>query len=496
MIGSKSILKSTALIGGSSIVSIFTSIIRSKVIALLLGPSGTGLIGAFQSSISLIQVLSSLGIDNSAVRDIADANSKGNENQLSFVVKVVRKIVFFTGSLGVILTICFARDLSKFTFHSDAYTSEIRLLSIAVFMNLMQAGYAALIQGMRLVKDFAKMSIFSGLFATVFSLPLIFILRFDGIIYYLIVVAFGQFLVTFYYSRKIKIRDVKIGWRLAIKKSISLIKLGFSFMGGALVGVIATYLIKVLIITELGLVEAGIYQAAFTLSGLYIGIILEAMGKDFYPRLTAVAYESKKEIQLINDQIKVGMMLSAPGLMFTLAGAPLAIRLLYSADYSEAYPVLQWMILGVFLRTISWPMGFLLVARAKGEKFLISQILSNVILLFSSYYFIISFGIEGAGIAFFSLYIFHVAFMYFFIRTESDFRWTNDVINRLIFLSIAFGASFVAIQYMPFFWSTVTSLTIGFVLSIFALKEIFNILEINSVKELIELVYKSRRSDK
>lgn len=86
--------------------------------------------------------------------------------------------------------------------------------------------------------------------------------------------------------------------------------------------------------------------------------------------------------------------------------------------------------------------------------------------------------------------------MYFFIRTESDFRWTNEVINRMIFLSIAFVVSFVATQYMPFFWGTVTSLTIGSVLSIFALKEIYKILEINSAKELIELIYKSRRSDK
>lgn len=44
-----------------------------------------------------------------------------------------------------------------------------------------------------------------------------------------------------------------------------------------------------IVVRSLGLDAAGLFQAAATLSTLYIGVILTAMGADFYPRLTAVA---------------------------------------------------------------------------------------------------------------------------------------------------------------------------------------------------------------
>jgi PST family polysaccharide transporter len=146
------------------------------------------------------------------------------------------------------------------------------------------------------------------------------------------------------------------------------------------------------------------------------------------------------------------------------------------------------MILGVFLRTISWPMGYLFIARAKGKKFLLTQVLSNVILLVFTYFFITYFGLEGAGIAFFGLYILHVIYMYFFIRTENDFKWNGGVIKRMILLSTSFIIAFTAIQYLSSFWGSITSAVIGVLLSFFALKEISNILEIKSLKQLMDLI--------
>ena len=46
---------------------------------------------------------------------------------------------------------------------------------------------------------------------------------------------------------------------------------------------------------------AGFYQAAWTLGGLYVGIILQAMGADFYPRLVGVATDNPQWNRLVND---------------------------------------------------------------------------------------------------------------------------------------------------------------------------------------------------
>lgn len=486
-------MSSTSIIGGSSIVVIFFQIISSKAVALILGPSGTGLIGALRSSTTMLQTVSSLGINNSAVRDIAQANAKNNAEQLSITIKSLRKAVLFTGGLGLILTFSFAGLLSQFTFGSQEYTLEIRILSVAVFFNLIQGGQSALIQGLRRIKDLAKMSIFSALIGTLISLPVLYFFEFDGISFYLVVLAIGQFLVSLYYARKIKIQDIKVSWRKAFEESKGMIKLGSSFMGAALAGILATYLIRVIIIRDLDLASAGIYQAALSLSGLYIGVILQAMGKDFYPRLTAVAFKSKKEIQLINEQTQVGMVLAAPGLMFTLAFAPFAIKLLYSAEYLEAFPILQWMILGVFLRTISWPMAYLFIARAKGKIFLFAELTINIIMTYLTYLFLDFYGLYGSGIAFFGTYIFYTIIMAGLLYKENRFQWSRKVIKRMLFLSIAFILAFIATQYFSSFWGSTTSVVIGVVLSIFALKEIGNILEIKSLKEVMDFIKNKRK---
>ncbi len=56
---------------------------------------------------------------------------------------------------------------------------------------------------------------------------------------------------------------------------------GFLMMGAA-------YAVRIIITRKVGLDAAGFYQSAWTLGGLYVGFILQAMGADFYPRLTGV----------------------------------------------------------------------------------------------------------------------------------------------------------------------------------------------------------------
>lgn len=485
MKSSKSILKSTSLIGGASVIKIFLSIFKSKAVALILGPSGTGLIGALQSSVNVLKIVSSLGINNSAVRDIAQYNAKNDKKDLSITIKSMRKVVLFTGAIGLLFTLIFAKYLSLFTFDSTEYTLEIRILSISVFFNLISEGQSALVQGMRRIKDLAKMTVFSTLFSVIISLPILYFFEFDGVAYFLVITSIGQYIITFYYARKIKIDDVKVSLKLALQRSKSMIKLGFSFMGGALVTSLVAFLIRVIIIRDLGIYEAGIYQAAFALSGLYVDIILQAMGKDFYPRLTAVAYNSEKENELINEQTEVGMILAAPGLMFTLALAPLVIRLFYSAEYIEAYNILQWMILGIFLKTIVWPMGFVFIARAKGKMFFVLQVLAQTILLILTFLFINYYGLLGTGIAFFLMYCCHIIYVYFFVNRENQFSWSFNVLKTIIFLSVLFGIGLTMIIYLKQIISTPIILFFGIVLTYIAFLKIKNIFEIKNLKELI-----------
>ncbi|MEL7001537.1 MAG: O-antigen translocase [Bacteroidota bacterium] len=486
MNSSKSILKATSLIGGSQVLNIIINLAKSKIIAILLGPTGTGLISALVSSTTLVESIAGLGINNSAVREIAKNKTSKDPQKLNDTILTLRRLMVFTGLLGMVLTFILAETLSIFTFNSDQYTFEIRILSIAVFFNIVQTGHAASIQGMGKIKQLAVMSITSTALGALFSMPLIYIFSFDGIPLFLTAAAIGQYLVALYFARKIDIQKVVIDLTRFYDHAKGMIRLGVAFMGATLINLLSIYLIRVCIIRFYSLEEAGLYQAAFAISGLFINIVLQAMAKDFYPRLAEVSGDSTKEIKLINEQIGIGMMLAAPGLLFTLALAPIAIRIFYSAEYLDAYTILQWMIIGVFFRTVSWPMGYLFVARAKGKIFFLLQLASALIHIALVTLFLKLFGVQGTGIAFFGMYFIHIGYLYLLVNKENLFKWSPEVKKWIVALSLLFMTSLFILNFTSDWIGGIIISIFGLITTVFTLKRVMSIMKVETLKELIQ----------
>ncbi len=104
-----------------------------------------------------------------------------------------------------------------------------------------------------------------------------------------------------------------------------MLKLGFAFMASALMMTGVAYVVRLILSREVGLDAAGLYQSAWTLGGLYVGFVLQAMGADFYPRLTGVARDNAACNRMVNEQAQVSLLLAGPGVIATLVFAPLVI---------------------------------------------------------------------------------------------------------------------------------------------------------------------------
>lgn len=63
------------------------------------------------------------------------------------------------------------------------------------------------------------------------------------------------------------------------------------------------------------------------------------------------------------------------------------------------------MISGIFLHTISWPMGYLFIAGAKTKMFFYVQVIAYVIHFTLLFLFTKLYGLLGIGIAFCGLYV-------------------------------------------------------------------------------------------
>jgi enterobacterial common antigen flippase len=431
------ILKSSVLVGGSSALNIAIGIVRTKAMAMLLGPAGFGLASLYASIADLTQNIAGMGINSSGVRQIAEAVGSDNTERIARTTVVLRRTSILLGVLGAVLLVVFSGQVSAFTFGSKKNAGAVCLLSLAVFFRLVAAGQGALIQGMRRITDLAKMAVLGALFGTLIGIPVVYFLRERGVVPSLVGVATMMAITSWWYSRKVEVQSPSMRAPEVGQEAAALLKLGFAFMASGLMTMGVAYAVRIIVLRKVGFEATGFYQSAWTFGGLYVGFILQAMGADFYPRLTASAKNNPACNRMVNEQTRIGLLLAAPGVIATLTFAPVVIALFYSTKFGAAVGILRWICLGTTLQVITWPMGYIILAKGKQDLFFWSELAWTVVSLGLAWICVTSFGANGAGIAFFGSYVFHGFLIYPIVRRLSGFRWSKaNKQTGLLFLSL------------------------------------------------------------
>ena len=480
------ILKSSVLIGGSSLINIAIGIIRTKAMALLLGPAGFGLMGVYGSIANLAQSIACMGINSSGVRQIAEAVGSGETERIARTAIVLRRTSVILGIFGALLLGVFSRQVSALTFGDDQHAAAISLLSLAVFFSLVSGGQGALIQGMRRIADLAKMGILGAFFGLVISIPLVYFLREKGIVPALVGIAAISIITSWWYSRKVQVNPPAMTASQVRGEAASLLKLGFAFMSSGLLITGAAYAVRTMVLRTVGFDAAGYYQSAWTLGGLYVGFILQAMGADFYPRLTGVATDNTQCNRLVNEQAQISLLLAGPGVIATLTFAPIVIHLFYSVKFGAAVEVLRWICLGTTLQVITWPMAFIIVAKGEQNIFFWAELAWTIVNVGLSWICVRTFGLNGAGIAFFGSYVFHWFLIYPIVRHLSGFHWSAA--NRkmgLVFLSLI-AVVFCGFYLLPFWFATAIGLLAASLSFVYSMRALLKLISLERIPRPIQ----------
>ena len=217
-------------------------------------------------------------------------------------------------------------------------------------------------------------------------------------------------------------------------------------MYGALLASILGLATRALIVRDLGIEAAGIYQAAWALSGMFGAFVLQAMGTDFYPRLTASAPINMDVNRLVNEQIEIGMLMTLPGVLGAILFAPWLIALFYSGQFQASQDLLPWFAVGVFVQVVTWPLG--MIQRAKGSALwmFVGQTHLNFlsfILIFGGLHY---FGLAAVGWAFVLAGIAHCFLVLFIAWRLSQYRMAGNCIKILLLSSANISLGFVLVS--------------------------------------------------
>jgi len=408
----RKVLNATSLFGGVQFINIILRLIRSKAIALLIGPIGMGISNLLLTTMELINGLTNLGLERSAVKDISLANTNSNSKSVAITISILKKLVWLTITVGVILMVLSAPWLSEIAFGNKDYTISFRWISIALLFKQLSSSQLAILQGLRKLKSLAKANLLGNFIGLLITLPLYYYYKIDAIVPAIIIATFMSFVFTYYYSHKLDIKSVTISRKEAVSEGKGMINLGVMLSLSSLITLLVAYIIRIYIgsaneTEELGLIDVGLYSAGFVILNSYVGIIFNAMGTDYFPRLSEIANDITKLRKTVLEQATVAILLITPIIVVFLACAPFIIVILYSHEFSPIVAMVTWGILGMIFKAVSWSMGYMIIAKGDSKVFIKTAIGFNTILLsinIIGYHFG---GLEGVGISFFIYYIIH-----------------------------------------------------------------------------------------
>ena len=460
----RKVLNATSLFGGVQFINIILRLIRSKAIALLIGPIGMGISNLLLTTMELINGLTNLGLERSAVKDISLANTNSNSKSVAITISILKKLVWLTITVGVILMILSAPWLSEIAFGNKDYTISFRWISIALLFKQLSSSQLAILQGLRKLKSLAKANLLGNFIGLLITLPLYYYYKIDAIVPAIIIATFMSFIFTYYYSHKLDIESVTISRKEAVSEGKGMINLGVMLSLSSLITLLVAYIIRIYIgsaneTEELGLIDVGLYSAGFVILNSYVGIIFNAMGTDYFPRLSEIANDITKLRKTVLEQATVAILLITPIIVIFLACAPFIIVILYSHEFSPIVAMVTWGILGMIFKAVSWSMGYMIIAKGDSKVFIKTAIGFNTILLsinIIGYHFG---GLEGVGISFFIYYIIHFIAIRIITYYRYDFYFekgfykifTFTVIMCFLAFSITLIPSSILKRKIPFF---------------------------------------------
>lgn len=396
---SRTIVKAMGVFGSIQVFNILCSVVRTKLVALWIGPLGMGLFAIFNSAIDMIVNIANFGMRTSATRSISMASD--NPDKLNRISVAARRWAMWLGALGAIAMIIASPWLSEMSFGDRSHVWGYVILAIAVFANSLTLGEQAVMQGTSMLKKLAQASFYGALVGLILSIPLYYFLGEQSIVPSILCYSLSVLIFSYFIRKKglglqgctLTIKDT-----LAIGKDF--LKLGIFITLTDVVSQTSNYIFISYLNNVANTETVGYYQAGYTLIARYTGLILSALCVEYFPRLSKVAHSNMKLNIFVSQEINIALMVLTPVIVAFILFARLIITILYTDEFFIIQNFITIGIVGMVFRVFSWCMSYVVLAKGRGKMFFIIEVLDIFVFLgayIAAYHW---FGIDGFGGAF------------------------------------------------------------------------------------------------
>lgn len=431
----KDSFKATILFTGVQIYQIAVRIIRSKFIAMLLGPGGMGITSLLRSTTDLVGATTNLGLRTSGVKSVAAARVANDAERLEKTMAVLRRLILITGIVGTLVCAVLSPVWSEQSFGNSDYIWSFVAVSLIILIDQVNQGELALLQGLQQRRMLAKANVIGqtlGLFLTV---PLYYVWGVKAIVAVFVLSSLLTLCITSYFVRKLKVRRVHVTFTETVSIGREMVKLGLLLSVQHLFSQGAVYLVRNYVSQTGGLEQVGLYSAGTTIVNLYLSLVFTAMATDYFPRLAAT-----KSIGSMNDAIRsqaeIALLMFAPIIVAFIVFIKPVIVILYSDKFLPTEAMLYWAISGTLVKSMAWSLSYSLLAKASAKVFFFNEVFS---ILYSFAFNMLGyryFGLAGFGMSILVSYTLYFIQMHLSVTHYFHFSFGRKIWLLFVLLNI------------------------------------------------------------
>jgi polysaccharide transporter, PST family len=407
------LFKITSLNSVHILLKLIFGFVTSKALALFVGANGMAYVGNFRAFLNIVENFSILGIQNAIVKYVSEYQH--DKLKLKSVLATFGLLLLASSILISLFIILGANYLSQQIFHhSGIYSFVFYILAILFPLYVFSTFCISVVNGFQEYKKVIYIQIISSSIALLFSVFLIYYYTtFGALVSLVLAPVFVFFVSLFYLKNVISFSDVFSfsSFDFSVVKNLS------EYVVMALVsGVIGSFIlleIRTDVIEITGLKNAGIYEGLQRISSYYLLFISSIMAIYFYPKLAEPNSNTK---EIILNYLKTIIPVFTIGLVLIYMLRKFIIQVLFSTEFETMESLFLWQLVGDLLKATSLIFGTILIATKQTKVFIITEIVSLIIMYYSTNWMLHAIGINGIVIAHTFTYFMYLLVLVIYFR--------------------------------------------------------------------------------
>lgn len=387
------------MLGGATLVSLVVTIIKRKLMAIYLGPSGLGIYAQVNNYFNVVTVIASFGLSQGITTFIA-RNDNASKSEVNNILQPAMSISLFLSLIIIIITISCSKTISALVLNNSSIYYLLIVAALAIPFQIFGQSLLSYLQAIKKIAKISLSSIVISVLGLIATIPLVVIFSTFGAVLSILILSIVTFIIYIYFCReKLELKAFfGIFNFLKMRKYFyfdKLINFGSLRFVQTVITWLTFFIMRTIIIKKLGMANNGIYEAVYTFSLLYLPFMSNILWSYSYPEYC----QAKDDINLskaVNKFLRLSMTVTFPVIVILLLARPILVeKIIFTGQFGSAINLIPLRLAVDLLTIITWSFSVALLAKERLGAIIKFELIKDILFLAAIMSVTSSFGLIG-----------------------------------------------------------------------------------------------------